>query len=270
MDFKTDVWPYMEKYGLPLLLAIATLIIGLYVIKVLVKFMRRRLEKAEVDASLRPFLLSLVSTLLRLCLVFSVISMVGVETSSFVAVLAAAGLAIGLALQGTLGNFAGGVMILFFKPFKVGDFIEAQGEKGSVKEIQIFNTILTALDNRVIVIPNGPLSTGVTINYTANDTRLIDMTFGIGYGESSDLGRTTLLEVLNNHPKVLQDPVPPLVAVKELGDSSVNFAARVWVNTPDYWSVYFDLQKAVYDKFESTDGLSIPYPQTDVHVHQAQ
>lgn len=269
MNFKADVWPYIERYGLPLLLALATLIIGLYVIKILVKFMRKRLEKADVDPSLRPFLLSLVSTILRLCLVFSVIGMVGVETSSFVALLAAAGLAVGMALQGTLGNFAGGVMILFFKPFKVGDFIEAQGQKGTVKEIQIFNTILTALDNRVIVIPNGPLSTGVMVNYTANDQRLVDMTFGIGYGESSDLGKKTILEILENHPLVLKEPAPPMVEVKELGDSSVNFVARVWVNTPDYWKVYFDMQKAVYDKFEATEGLSIPYPQTDVHVHQA-
>jgi small conductance mechanosensitive channel len=269
MDFKVDVWPYMEKYLLPLVLAFVTLIVGLYVIKVLVKFMRKRMEKADVDPSLRPFLLSLTSAILRLCLVFSVIGMVGVETTSFIAVFAAAGLAIGMALQGTLGNFAGGVMILLFKPFKVGDFIEAQGEKGSVKEIQIFNTILTALDNRVIVIPNGPLSTGVMVNYTANDTRLVDMTFGIGYGESSDLGRKTILDILNNHPKVLKTPAEPMVAVKELGDSSVNFAARVWVNTPDYWAVYFDIQKSVYDTFEATEGLSIPYPQTDVHVHQA-
>lgn len=268
MDFKTDVWPYIEKYGLPLLLAVATLIVGLYVIKVLVKFMKRRMEKADVDPSLRPFLLSLVSTILRICLVFSVVGMVGVETSSFVAVLAAAGLAIGMALQGTLGNFAGGVMILFFKPFKVGDLIEAQGQKGVVKEIQIFNTIMTALDNRVIIIPNGPLSTGVMVNYTANDTRLVDMTFGIAYGESTDLAKDTIMGILQSHPKVLKDPAPA-VMVKELADSSVNFAARVWVNTPDYWDVYFDTQKAVYDKFEKTDGLSIPFPQTDVHVHNA-
>lgn len=268
MDFKTDVWPYIEKYGLPLLLAVATLIVGLYVIKVLVRFMKKRMEKADVDPSLRPFLLSLVSTILRICLVFSVVGMVGVETSSFVAVLAAAGLAIGMALQGTLGNFAGGVMILFFKPFKVGDFIEAQGQKGVVKEIQIFNTIMTALDNRVIIIPNGPLSTGVMVNYTANDTRLVDMTFGIAYGESTDLAKDTILEIVSSHPKVLKDPEPK-VMVKELADSSVNFAARVWVNTPDYWDVFFDTQKAVYDKFEKIDGLSIPFPQTDVHVHNA-
>lgn len=268
MDFKTDVWPYIEKYGLPLLLAVATLIVGLYVIKVLVRFMKKRMEKADVDPSLRPFLLSLVSTILRICLVFSVVGMVGVETSSFVAVLAAAGLAIGMALQGTLGNFAGGVMILFFKPFKVGDLIEAQGQKGVVKEIQIFNTIMTALDNRVIIIPNGPLSTGVMVNYTANDTRLVDMTFGIAYGESTDLAKDTILEIVSTHPKVLKDPEPK-VMVKELADSSVNFAARVWVNTPDYWEVFFDTQKAVYDKFEKTDGLSIPFPQRDVHVHNA-
>lgn len=268
MDFKTDVWPYIEKYGLPLLLAVATLIVGLYVIKVLVKFMKRRMEKADVDPSLRPFLLSLVSTILRICLVFSVVGMVGVETSSFVAVLAAAGLAIGMALQGTLGNFAGGVMILFFKPFRVGDLIEAQGQKGVVKEIQIFNTIMTALDNRVIIIPNGPLSTGVMVNFTANDTRLVDMTFGIAYGESTDLAKDTIMEIISSHPKVLKDPEPK-VMVKELADSSVNFAARVWVNTPDYWDVYFDTQKAVYDKFEKTDGLSIPFPQTDVHIHNA-
>ncbi len=268
MDFKTDVWPYIEKYGLPLLLAVATLIVGLYVIKVLVRFMKKRMEKADVDPSLRPFLLSLVSTILRICLVFSVVGMVGVETSSFVAVLAAAGLAIGMALQGTLGNFAGGVMILFFKPFKVGDLIEAQGQKGVVKEIQIFNTIMTALDNRVIIIPNGPLSTGVMVNYTANDTRLVDMTFGIAYGESTDLAKDTILEIVSTHPKVLKDPEPK-VMVKELADSSVNFAARVWVNTPDYWEVFFDTQKAVYDKFKKTDGLSIPFPQRDVHVHNA-
>ncbi len=267
MDFKTDVWPYIEKYGLPLLLAIATLIIGLYVIKLVVRIMDKMMAKREVDESLRPFLKSLVSVILRMCLIFSVVGMVGVETSSFVAVLAAAGLAVGMALQGTLGNFAGGVMILLFKPFRVGDFIEAQGQSGVVKEIQIFNTILVALDNRVIVIPNGPLSTGVMINYTGNDIRQVDLTFGMGYGENSDLARKTLMEVMEANSKVLKDPAP-FVGVKELGDSSVNFATRAWCKTEDYWDVYFELHKAVYDKFEEVEGLSIPYPQTDVHLHK--
>ena len=267
MDFEKDIWPYIEKYGLPILLALVTLIVGNYLIKVVVRVTNKVMARNEVDESLRTFLSSLIQITLKLCLVFSVVGMVGVETTSFVAVLAAAGLAVGMALQGTLGNFAGGVMILLFKPFKVGDFVEAQGYSGVVKEIQIFNTILTALDNRVIIIPNGALSTNPIVNYTANDIRQIDLTFGFGYGENSDLAKKVIEEVVTAHPKVLKDP-EPFVNVRELADSSVNMVVRPWVNTPDYWTVYFDLQKAVYDRFEKEDGLSIPYPQTDLHLHK--
>lgn len=266
MDFKTDVWPYVERYGLPLLLALITLIVGNYAIKLVVKLTRKAMKRQDVDESLQTFLLSLINIVLKICLVFSVVGMVGVETTSFVALLAAAGLAIGMALQGTLGNFAGGVMILFFKPFKVGDFIEAQGYSGTVKEIQIFNTILTALDNRIIVIPNGPLSTGPIVNVTANDVRRIDFTYAIAYGESTDGAIEVLKDVVNSHPKTLKDP-EPFYGVKSHGASSVDFAVRPWVKTEDYWEVYFDIQKAVYDRFEQEEGLSIPFPQMDVHVH---
>jgi small conductance mechanosensitive channel len=192
--------------------------------------------------------------------------MIGVETTSFVAILAAAGFAIGLALQGSLGNFAGGVLILLFKPFKVGDFIEAQGETGSVKKIQIFNTILTTGDNKTIIIPNGPLSNGNITNYSTQDTRRVDMVFGIGYDDDIKKAKTILEKMIKSEKRAirLEDS---LVAVGELADSSVNFKVRVWVNSGDYWGVYHDFHENVKLTFDK-EGISIPYPQMDIHQYK--
>lgn len=193
--------------------------------------------------------------------------MVGIETTSFIAVLGPAGLAIGFALQGSLANFAGGVLILLFKPFKAGDLIEAQGYIGTVREVQIFNTILTTADNRIVVIPNGALSSNSMVNINQESTRRVDLTFGIGYDDDIDLAKTTINNVIAKDERVLKD-IDPLLVLSELADSSVNFTVRVWVNTPDYWGVYFAMHEQVKKEFDA-NGISIPFPQQDVHMHQA-
>ena len=191
--------------------------------------------------------------------------MVGVEMTSFIAVLGAAGLAVGLALQGTLQNFAGGVIILLFKPYKVGDYIETQGYAGTVKEIQIFTTIMHTPDNKVIIIPNSPIATGSLINYSAQETRRVDFTFGIGYGDDIEKAKKVLNNILDKHEKVMKDPLP-FVRVVELADSSVNFAVRAWAKSADYWDVYLDVTEAVKKSFDK-EGISIPFPQSDVHIY---
>lgn len=252
------------QYAPKVLLAIITLIIGLWIIKLIVKGMGKALDRSNVDESLKKFLGSLFGVILKILLLISVASMVGIETTSFVAIMGAAGLAVGLALQGSLANFAGGVLILLFKPFKVGDLIEAQGYIGSVSEIQIFNTILKTPDNKTIIIPNGGLSSGSITNFSTEPTRRVDMTFGIGYGDDIKKAKDTLHAIVNSDSRVLKDPIP-MVVVSELADSSVNFAVRVWVNSADYWGLFFDMQEKVKLEFDK-QGISIPFPQTDVHV----
>ncbi len=253
------------EYGPKLIGAILVWFIGLWIIKFLIKGFDKLLNKRKIDASLKPFLHSLISTIFKTLLVISVLGMLGIEMTSFIAILGAAGLAVGMALSGTLQNFAGGVMILIFKPFKVGDYIDAQGYSGTVKEIQIFNTILKTPDNKTIYIPNGGLSTSSLTNYSNEPQRRIDWTFGIGYGDSIDKAKQTLMELINTDERILKTP-EPFVAVSELADSSVNFAVRVWVKGEDYWSVFFDMNEKVYNKFNEV-GLNIPYPQMDVHIN---
>ena len=194
------------------------------------------------------------------------LSVLGIEMTSFVAILGAAGLAVGLALSGTLQNFAGGVMILFFKYFKVGDFIDAQGYMGTVKEIQIFVTILTTPDNKTIILPNGPLATDSLTNFSAQSQRRVDWTFGIAYGDDVDKAYDVLGRLINDDDRILKDP-EPFMAVSALADSSVNIVVRVWVNAADYWGVHFRMNEMVYKTFDK-EGLSIPFPQRDVHIHQ--
>lgn len=244
--------------------AVLALIIGLWLANMITGGLSRRMEKNEVDPSLRPFLESLVSALLKVLVLVSVLGMVGIEMTSFIAILGAAGLAVGLALSGTLQNFAGGVMILIFKPFKVGDVIEAQGYTGCVNTIQIFNTILKTPDNKTVIIPNGGLSTSSMVNYSTEATRRVDWTFGIAYGDDIDKAKEVLNELLISNENVLKDPAP-FVELGELADSSVNFTVRAWVNAPDYWAVHFYMLDKVYRKF-AEEGLSIPYPQMDVHL----
>lgn len=269
MDNVEQIWNQAYnlgiEYGMNLVGAILVLIIGLRVAKAITKSISRVLEKRGIDASLRPFLTGILGGLIKILVVLSALGVLGVEMTSFIAILGAAGLAVGLALSGTLQNFAGGVMILIFKPFKVGDFIDAQGHMGTVKEIQIINTILKTPDNKTIIIPNGGLSTSSMTNFSTEPTRRVDWTFGIGYGDSIEKAEETLNELIAADDRILKDPAP-FVAVSALADSSVNFVVRAWVNGADYWGVHFDMNKKVYNKFNEV-GLNIPFPQMDVHVH---
>ena len=219
---------------------------------------RKLMNKRGVDITLQKFLGNLVGWVLKILLFITVVSILGVETTSFAAIIASAGLAVGLALQGSLGNFAGGVLIMIFKPFKIGDLIEAQGEIGVVKEIEIFTTKLTGLSNKEIIIPNASLSNGNIVNYTTEGTRRVDLVIGVSYDADIKQTKEVLMNVLTSHPKVLKDPAPA-VTVSELADSSVNFAVRPWCNTDDYWDVYFEVTentKLALDKA----GIEIPYP----------
>lgn len=254
------------EYGLKLIYAIIILMIGLWIIKAITNGLKKFMVKRKIDDSLIPFLTSMLSMVLKVMLVITVMSMLGIEMTSFIAILGAAGLAVGLALSGTLQNFAGGVMLLIFKPFKVGDFIDAQGYSGVVKEIQIFITILTTPDNKTVIIPNGGLANGSMVNFSAQDTRRVDWTFGIGYGDKTDDARKILMDLMNADDRVLKDP-EPFVGVSALADSSVNFATRAWVKGEDYWGVFFDMNNKVYNTFNEK-GINIPFPQMDVHVHK--
>jgi small conductance mechanosensitive channel len=255
------------EYGPKLVGAIIVWIIGSIVIKTISRAFIRILDKRDMDDSLKPFLKSIVSIVLKILLVISVLGMLGVEMTSFIAILGAAGLAVGMALSGTLQNFAGGVVILLFKPFKVGDFIDAQGHKGTVKEIQIFNTILTDFDNKTIILPNGGLSTSSMVNYSTEPTRRVDWTFGIGYGDSVDIAKKVLVDLIKKDSRISNEPAP-FIAVSGLGDNSVNLVVRVWVKGSDYWGVFFDMNENVYNAFNK-EGLNIPFPQMDVHLHNS-
>ncbi len=254
------------KYGPQVVLAIVVLVVGLITVNVITKTFRKVMTKRGADPSLVPFLSSLIGAALKVMLVITVIGMVGIEVTSFVAILGAAGLAVGLALQGTLQNFAGGVIILILKPLKVGDFIDAAGHSGTVHEIQIFNTFLKTPDNVTIIIPNGQLANSSIVNYTTEDRRRVDLVFGVAYGDKAELARQVLMDLIKNDSRIHNDP-EPFIALSELADSSVNFVIRVWVNRDDYWGVHFDMKENVYKAF-AEKGLSIPFPQMDVHVHQ--
>jgi len=254
------------EYGPKIIAAVVVWIIGSWIIKLVLSGLNKIMNKSNVDASLKPFLNSLISMVLKVMLAISVLGMVGIEMTSFVAILAAAGLAVGMALSGTLQNFAGGVMILIFKPFKVGDFIDAQGHAGTVREIQIFNTIMKTADNKTIILPNGGLSTGSMVNFSTEQTRRVDWTIGIAYGDDVDKARAVIKRMCDADTRILKDP-EVVIVVSALADSSVNFAVRAWVKAPDYWGVFFDMNENVYKTFGS-EGLNIPFPQMDVHLHK--
>ncbi len=253
-------------YGPKLIGGILVWIIGSYVIRILMRSFSKVMDKRKTDASLKPFLLSLTAVLLKIMLAISVLGMLGVQMTSFIAILGAAGLAVGMALSGTLQNFAGGVIILLFKPFKVGDYIDAQGHAGIVKEIQIFNTIMLEVDNKTVIIPNGPLSTGSMVNYSTEPTRRVNFTFGIAYGDSVDKARKILLQLFKEDKRILTDPAC-FVGLSEMADSSVNLTARAWVKGEDYWGVFFDINEKTYNAFNA-EGISIPFPQMDVHLQK--
>ncbi|OCB77369.1 mechanosensitive ion channel family protein [Flavobacterium crassostreae] len=244
--------------------AILVLLIGLWVTKLITKKLRQTLTKSKIDQSLVPFLSSMVAILLKVVIAITVMGMVGIQMTSFVAILGAAGLAVGLALSGTLQNFAGGVIILILKPFKIGDLVEAQGFLGIVKEITIFSTILNTLDHKLVIVPNGPLSTGALVNYSAEPIRRVDWTFGIAYGDDVESFKKAINQFISEDARILKEPAS-FIGLSELGDSSVNFTVRAWTSGADYWDVFFEMNEKVYTKF-SDYGLNIPFPQMDVHV----
>lgn len=256
------------EYGLKILAAILILIIGLQVIKALGNGFVRVMDKREMDPSLKPFLKSIFKNILIILLVLSVLSVLDVPMTSFIAIVGAAGLAIGLALQGTLQNFAGGVILLTLRPFKIGDYIEGGGVSGTVRQIQIFNTVLNTPDNIRVIIPNGKISNEPIKNYSAEDTRKLDMLFGIGYDDDIKKAKELLTSIVTSDERVLTDPAPQIV-VAELGDSSVNFKVRPWCKTEDYWGLFFDLQERVKLEFDAA-GISIPFPQRDVHFFKEE
>ncbi|MFI0428572.1 mechanosensitive ion channel family protein [Mariniflexile sp. HMF6888] len=258
-NIETEKWIELAtEYGLKIVGAIAIWVIGSWIIKKILKATRKVMTKSSYEESLQKFLINLLSWGLKILLIITLLGTLGVPTTSFAAIIAAAGLAVGLALQGSLGNFAGGVLIMIFKPFKIGDLIEAQGEMGTVKQIEIFTTKLTGLSNREIIIPNGALSNGNIINYTTEGTRRVDLVFGVGYESNIKITKEVLMTVLTSHPKVLQTP-EPTVNVLALADSSVNFAVRPWCNAEDYWTVYFEVTENVKGALDAA-GIEIPYP----------
>jgi small conductance mechanosensitive channel len=254
------------QYGLQVIGAIATLVIGTWVAKWLSKSLGNVLKKRSVDETLTKFVVSLAKIALIAFVVISAASQVGIETASFVAVVGAAGLAIGFALQGSLSNLASGVMLIIFKPVKVSDYIEGGGAAGIVESVGIFVTTLITPDNKVVYIPNSTLTGGNIINYSAKDKRRIDMVFGIGYSDDIDKAKKVIQSVIGSNSRILKDPEPQIV-VFELGDSSVNFNVRPWVNTADYWDVYFDTTEQIKKRFDE-QNISIPFPQRDVHMYQ--
>lgn len=248
-----------------LILAILTLIIGLWIISKVVSGIRTTLTKRHVDPSLTPFVSGLLKAVLIVMLVISVAGMVGIETTSFIAVLGAAGLAIGLALQGSLANFAGGILILILKPYKVGDVIEAQGVIASVSEIQIFHTVLKSFDKKTIILPNGPLYNDKIINYSTEPNRTVEWIFGVSYDDDIDQVKQVIREVIFTDERIL-DRDTPYIKLAEMADSSVNFKVRGLVSQADFWDVYFDKMEAIKKAFDAHD-INIPYPQVDAHVY---
>ena len=247
-----------------ILAALIIFFIGKYLINWANKLFARMLQNRNVDASIQSFLRSIVNITLLVMLFLAVIGKLGIELTSFAALLASVGVAVGMALSGNLSNFAGGVIILVFRPYKVGDYIEAStGASGKVTDIQIFHTVLTTSDNKVVFVPNGSMSNAVVTNYNRKETRRLQFTFGVEYGTDFEFAKSVLLEIINKDSRILKDP-EPFIAVSELADSSVNIIVRVWVNSDDYWNVNFDMNKNVYATFNEK-GISFPFPQLTIH-----
>lgn len=259
-----SVFKVVLDFGLRLGIAIAIFIIGFWLAKFISKMVVRILNKRESDPSLISFLSSLTRAIIKILVVITAITQLGVEMTSFVAILGAAGLAIGMAFSGTLSNFAGGVMILFFKPFKYGDYVDVQGEEGFVDQILIFNTILKTMDNKIIILANGSVANGTIINFTKADKRRVDWHFGIAYGDDLKVAKELLGKFIKEEKRILSNPAP-FVGVGALADSSVDIVVKVWVETDDYWDVFYDMNERVYNEFGAA-GLHIPFPQMDVHL----
>lgn len=255
---------YLAVYGLKVIGAAAILLLGWWAAKIIRKIVRRLMVKGKVDETLIGFVTNLVYVALLAFVVVAAMGKLGIQTTSFIAVLGAAGLAVGLALQGSLSNFAAGVLMVIFKPFKVGDYVDAAGKSGVVESIKIFTTTLKTLDNKLVIIPNAKVTGDSIVNYTAKDTRRVDLVIGVSYSDNLDKVKKAIEAVLAVDERILKDPAPT-IAVLELADSSVNFVVRPWTKTEHYWDVYFDTIKAIKERFDA-DGISIPFPQTDVHI----
>jgi small conductance mechanosensitive channel len=257
---------YASEYGLKIVAAILIFVIGKWAVNKITALIKKMMLKADIDKTLVEFSESLIYFALLLMVVLASLNALGINTTSFIAVLGAASLAVGLALQGSLANIGAAVLIIVFRPFKVGDFIEAGGATGTVDDVNLFSTIISPLDNRTIIVPNSAIIGGNITNYSNKPQRRVDLTFGIGYDDDLKLAKQTLMEILTADSRILQDPAP-FVAVSELGDSSVNFITRSWVESADYWDVYFELIEKVKLTFDEK-GISIPYPQMDVHLQK--
>lgn len=256
-----------SQFGLQIVAAIIIFYVGRWLARKLTDLLERGLTKAGTDPTLVGFFRNIAYFGLLIMVIIAAVGQVGVQTTSFIAVLGAAGLAVGLALQGSLANFAAGVLMIIFRPFRAGDFIEAAGTSGVVEEIQLFTTKMRTPDNKTIIIPNAQITAGTITNFSARDTRRLDLVFGVSYGDDLDKVKRVIREVLANETRLLPEP-EPLVGVLSLGDSSVNFAVRPWVKSSEYWPVFFDLQEAMKKRFDE-EGISIPFPQRDVHLYQA-
>ena len=249
--------------GKSILLAAVIFIAGRFLISVINRLVAQMMERRKIDATIQSFLRSFINILLTILLLISVVSALGVNTTSFAALLASAGVAVGMALSGNLQNLAGGLIILLFKPYKVGDYVDAQGVSGTVKEIQIFHTVLVTPDNKIIYVPNGSLSSGSVTNYSLSQLRRVDWTIGVEYGTEIEKVRQTVLDLIKKDGRILTEPAP-FIALSALADSSVNITIRVWVKNEDYWGVFFDMNQNIYEVF-NREGISFPFPQVTVH-----
>ncbi len=258
---------YVLVYGLNLIFAIMIFVIGQWIANIVTKVVEKLLTKGKVDQVLIDFIGGMIKSILVLFVIIASLGQLGVDTTSLVALIGAAGLAIGLSLQSSLQNFAAGVMLIMFRPFTAGDFVEVAGISGVVEKISIFNTVMRTGDNKEMTVPNGAIYGGVITNYSAKETRRVDMVFGIGYDDDIKQAKNIMIEIMNQDERILTEPAP-LVAVSELADSSVNFVVRPWVKSADYWDVLFDLNEKIKLAFDKA-SISIPYPQMDIHMNKA-
>jgi small conductance mechanosensitive channel len=267
MEINMDkIWELATVYGYRVIAAIVLLVVGRWIAKFCKRIFRKVMTKRNVDAAITSFVGDLTYILLLAFFIIAALGSLGVQTTSFIAVLGAAGLAVGLALKDSLANFAAGFMMILFRPFSVGDYIEGAGTAGTVEKTHIFNTQLKTPDNKTVIVPNASLNSGNIVNYSTKETRRVDMTFGIGYDDDIDKTKAIIEEMIHSDKRVLPEPAP-VIAVAELADSSVNIVARPWVNSSDYWGLLFDITEKLKKRFDE-EGVSIPYPQRDVHVYE--
>ena len=271
MEFNLDgnLWNQLSEllssFGISLFIALSILIIGRQVVKILIKVISTALERSNTEDTVRIFVTNLLNTLLMIVVFIAAINQLGIQTTSIIAVLGAAGLAIGLALQGSLSNFAAGILIVIYRPYKVGDYIQADNHLGTVDDIQIFSTVLKTPDNKLVVVPNGSIMNGSIVNFSNQDKRRVDIIASCSYEDDIDKVKSVLADILSKDDRILNEP-KPRIAVSELADSSVNFIVRPWVKNSDYLDVYYSLLEEIKKRFDQ-EGIAIPYPQTDVHIH---